>query len=415
MLLICNLYNFRIFITLLMLTFLTACGGSGTETPNIPDTTPPVITLNGESSITLLLNEIYSELGASAIDNRDSTVEVVVSGTVDTSTLGSYTIMYTATDRANNSSSTIRTVEVVIPPDTTAPIITLNGDSNITMYINETYSELGASAIDDRDSTVEVIISGTVDTSTLGSYTVFYTATDSANNTSSQTRTVEVVQPPDITAPVITLNGESSITLLLNEIYSELGASAIDDRDGTVEVNISGTVDTSTLGSYTVFYTGTDSANNTSSQTRTVEVVQPPDITAPVITLNGESSITLLLNEIYSELGASAIDNRDGTVEVVVSGTVDTSTLGSYIITYTATDNANNTSSITRTIEVVPPKPFITTWKTDEDGSTGDNTILISTREAGYDYLVDWGDGSVDEHVSGDITHTYATAGTYTI
>ena len=335
MLLICNLYNFRIFITLLMLTFLTACGGSGTETPNIPDTTPPVITLNGESSITLLLNEIYSELGASAIDNRDSTVEVVVSGTVDTSTLGSYTIMYTATDRANNSSSTIRTVEVVIPPDTTAPIITLNGDSNITMYINET--------------------------------------------------------------------------------YSELGASAIDDRDGTVEVNISGTVDTSTLGSYTVFYTATDSANNTSSQTRTVEVVQPPDITAPVITLNGESSITLLLNEIYSELGASAIDNRDGTVEVVVSGTVDTSTLGSYIITYTATDNANNTSSITRTIEVVPPKPFITTWKTDEDGSTGDNTILISTREAGYDYLVDWGDGSVDEHVSGDITHTYATAGTYTI
>jgi len=59
---------------------------------------------------------------------------------------------------------------------------------------------------------------------------------------------------------------------------------------------------------------------------------------------------------------------------------------------------------------------FITTWKTDNPGVSEDNQITIPTHSGStYDYSVDWGDGSSDSNVTGDITHTYASSGTYTV
>ncbi len=58
---------------------------------------------------------------------------------------------------------------------------------------------------------------------------------------------------------------------------------------------------------------------------------------------------------------------------------------------------------------------FITTWKTDNPGISNNNQITIPTTGSGYDYIVDWGDGSTDSAVVGDITHTYSTMGTFTV
>ena len=81
---------------------------------------------------------------------------------------------------------------------------------------------------------------------------------------------------------------------------------------------------------------------------------------------------------------------------------------------YTATDAANNTRTVTRTVVVVLPA-FITTWKTNNPGTSNDHQVKIGTSGSGYDYRIDWGDGQVDNNVTGSITHTYASAGTYTI
>ncbi|MEM7297555.1 MAG: BspA family leucine-rich repeat surface protein, partial [Bacteroidota bacterium] len=59
--------------------------------------------------------------------------------------------------------------------------------------------------------------------------------------------------------------------------------------------------------------------------------------------------------------------------------------------------------------------PFVTTWKTDNTGTSGDTEITIPTTGTGYNYTVDWGDGNSDMNVAGDITHTYSSAGTYTV
>lgn len=59
---------------------------------------------------------------------------------------------------------------------------------------------------------------------------------------------------------------------------------------------------------------------------------------------------------------------------------------------------------------------FITNWKTNNPGGSEDNQITIPTFPGEvYNYTVEWGDGATDSSVNGDITHTYATPGTYKI
>lgn len=158
--------------------------------------------------------------------------------------------------------------------------------------------------------------------------------------------------PPDLTAPVITLNGPASQVLECHVgTYTELGATATDDRDGAVAVTTSGSVNTLAEGTYTLTYTARDAAGNTASATRTVKVV---DTTPPAITLNGAADLTLECHvATYTEAGATALDACDGAVTVSLDGTVDTTIEGEYTLTYTATDAAGNTSTATRTVEVV--------------------------------------------------------------
>ncbi|WP_353049839.1 DUF5011 domain-containing protein [Sulfurovum zhangzhouensis] len=150
--------------------------------------------------------------------------------------------------------------------------------------------------------------------------------------------------------------------------YSDAGATATDNVDGTLTPVQSGSVDTSTAGTYTITWTATDNAGNTGSASRTVIVeaaqcqnVNPitgqcedvvVDTTAPVVTLNGSATVTITVGSSYSDAGATATDNVDGTLTPVQSGSVDTSTAGTYTITWTATDNAGNTGSASRTVIV---------------------------------------------------------------
>ena len=57
----------------------------------------------------------------------------------------------------------------------------------------------------------------------------------------------------DRVAPRITLNGAAALTLAAGQAYEELGATASDDIDGdlTDRIIISGTVNTTVVGSYT--------------------------------------------------------------------------------------------------------------------------------------------------------------------
>jgi surface protein len=60
----------------------------------------------------------------------------------------------------------------------------------------------------------------------------------------------------------------------------------------------------------------------------------------------------------------------------------------------------------------VPPTPFVTKWQTD-----GSNNIIIPLTGGGYDFTIDWGDGTTEIKTGtlGNISHAYSTAGIKTV
>ncbi|MFK7750201.1 MAG: immunoglobulin-like domain-containing protein [Kordia sp.] len=252
------------------------------------------------------------------------------------------------------------TVNIVSPePDSVPPLITLVGENPIQLFVNDSYTDAGATALDnvDGDITDLIEVTGTVNTAVAGTYTIFYNVRDTAGNDAAQvTRTVNVVEPVDETVPTITLNGNANINLNVGDSYTELGATATDNLDGniTANISISGTVDTTTAGIYTIRYNVFDAAGNAAAEvTRTVTV--EADTTIPVITLNGNANINLNVGDSYTELGATATDNLDGniTANISISGTVDTTTAGIYTIRYNVSDAAGNAAAeVTRTVTV---------------------------------------------------------------
>lgn len=79
----------------------------------------------------------------------------------------------------------------------------------------------------------------------------------------------------DTVSPIITLVGEEVMEIPFGSIYNEPGAVARDDVDGSItqKIEISGSVDGNTVGSYTITYTVADDAGNIATAERTVNVV----------------------------------------------------------------------------------------------------------------------------------------------
>ena len=156
--------------------------------------------------MTLNLGEAFADPGYAATDTVDGPVDVMVSGVVTTTALGSYTLTYTARDSAGNDAEPKTRLVKVVSTDSIIPVITLEGNANIDHSLGDDYVDEGASATDNVDQEVEVVAVGLqdVDVDTPGIYTVTYTATDSAGNQATPlTRTINVA---DLSPPVITLN-----------------------------------------------------------------------------------------------------------------------------------------------------------------------------------------------------------------
>ena len=327
------------------------------RTVMVVDTTPPVITLVGAAEVQLAKGATYTEPGYAAADNMDGNVTgmVVVSGSVNTDAVGSYTLSYDVADRAGNAAVT-QNRTVTVAADDIPPVITLKGQQTMSVEGRTAYVEPGYAATDniDGDITDMVVVAGTVNTAILGTYTLSYDVSDSSGNAATHNRTVMVV---DTTPPVITLVGAAEVQLAKGATYTEPGYTAADSMDGNVtgRVVVAGSVDVDTLGTYTVSYEIKDGAGNAATEVRTVTVV--PDTVPPAITLSGGSSITLPMGPTFTDPGYAATDNIDGEItgRVSITGAVNPLIPGTYAISYGVTDSSGNTERKTRTVTVSPP------------------------------------------------------------
>ncbi len=258
--------------------------GSGPEQEAVGDTIPPEITLKGEAEMILEVNQEYNDPGATAVDNRDGdiTERIEITPTedkVNTSTTGSDTIIYKASDSAGNTTRKIRKIIIMdsvdIPEDTTPPEITLIGNAEMIVEVNQEYNDPGATAWDNRDGkiTERIEVSGEVNTNTPGTYRIDYSVTDNAGNTGTAQRSVRV---DDNVPPVITLQGDNPYTLSIDATYTEPGYSASDNVDGNITdaVNVDHNINIGSAGEYAVTYSVSDAAGNSASETRSVIVVE---------------------------------------------------------------------------------------------------------------------------------------------
>ena len=84
-----------------------------------PDTTAPIMTLVGASSINLNIGDIYSEQGATASDDLDGdiTANIIVGGdTVNTTAAGTYLVTYNVNDAAGNSATPLTRTIIISAP-----------------------------------------------------------------------------------------------------------------------------------------------------------------------------------------------------------------------------------------------------------------------------------------------------------
>ena len=390
-----------------------------TRTVNVTaDVTVPVITRLGDATVSLELGSTYTDAGATAVDNIDGTItsSIVTVNPVNVNAVGTYTVTYNVDDAAGNAATQVsRTVNVTA--DVTVPVITLLGDATVSLELGSTYTDAGATAVDNIDGTItsSIVTVNPVNVNAVGTYTVTYNVDDAAGNAATQvSRTVNVTA--DVTVPVITLLGDATVSLELGSSYTDAGATAVDNIDGTITSNIAtvNTVDVNTVGTYTVTYNVDDAAGNAATQvSRTVNVTA--DVTVPVITLLGDATVSLELGSSYTDAGATAVDNIDGTItsSIVTVNPVNVNAVGTYTVTYNVDDAAGNAATqVSRTVNVTADVtvPVITLL--------GDATVSL---ELGSSYT-DAGATATD-NIDGTITSSIVTVnpvnvnavGTYTV
>ena len=155
---------------------------------------------------------------------RNVSSKIKISGKVDTSKSGTYTITYQVTDKAGNRSDAMRKISVVdvttsqtttqkttkkvqttktvrattrrVTPArvTTPPTITLRGNSTITINQGASWHDPGFTARDAKgnDLTGRVNVSGYVNISVAGTYRISYSVSDNWGNKGYATRNVVV-------------------------------------------------------------------------------------------------------------------------------------------------------------------------------------------------------------------------------
>src|SRR6266700_3779145 len=381
---------------------------------NATDVTPPVITISQPTN-NFITREAQVGVAGSVQDETATTVRVngqpaSMSGTSFTATVplaaeGNNVIHIVATDAAAHSTDSSRTVI----HDTQPPVLTLTSptDGLITkqtsVTVSGTVTDLTAVTVNVNGIPLPVDATGAFTGSVSlaeGSNILAVTATDAANNATSQPRTVIL----DTHAPVLAVTAPAN-GLITNHTPVTVSGSVTDATVVTITVNgtpvtvgpdghFSGSVPL-TEGSNTLTTVATDAAGNATTNTRAVTLDTHPPVLAVTAPTDG-----LITRVTPVTVSGTVTDATPVTVDVngiplpvdatgAFTGAV-TLTEGSNTLTVTATDAASNATSQPRTVILdthppvlavtAPANGFITNHTpVTASGSVTDATVVTVT------------------------------------
>jgi surface protein len=289
-------------------------------------------------------------------------------------------------------------------PPPTANITSNNGLVLACNILTTTLTASGGTSFKWSDNSTNPALTVT----SAGTFTVTVTAANGCTATASATTTLNNAVPAANAGANVTVNCTNPSTIM-----TATGGGTYAWNNGATQ---GATVTPSSTTTYTVTVTGTNGCSATANKIVTVDRTPPT-----AYTLTGSSGVAIALSN--SQTGVTyQLKNGVTNVGSAVAGTgsaisfgIQTAT-GTYTVVATTT-TSGCTATMTGSIAVVS-RPFITTWKTDNAGTSCFTCITIPTAiGTGYFYDVDWNnDGTFDEFgLTDSITHNYGTIGTYTV
>jgi len=242
------------------------------------------------------------------------------------------------------------------------PIIMLKGKKEITLPLNDNYSESGYIFIGFNKNKLKV--EEEIDVKKTGDYEIIY-----KYGNKKVKRKIKVV---DNIKPEIKLKGDNPAFVCNYELYKEEGYEVSDNYDITEDIKINiKQIDNK------IIYEATDKSGNTFKTTRELIV---KDEEKPVINLTGGKNISITKGETYRDK-YNATDNCDGdiTKDVKVTGNVDTKKIGTYELNYEVSDKKGNKQVATRKVTVKEKQMYTgsTIYLTFDDGPSKDVTPYI--------------------------------------
>ena len=240
-----------------------------------------------KKTITLNYGEEFTEPKYIAmLKNQDVSNKVKKTGTINEHKLGTYKLEYDIKYSIFEDKKIV-TVNVV---DKEAPKINLKGGTNIKVCPKKNFEELGFDATDNYDGDITNKVKVIKEDNKIK-----YEVEDSSKNKRSITR--HIVKE-DKEVPELVLKGETEMTVYLGNSYQEPGYTAMDNCDGDItnKVEVSGNVNTTTKGTYTMTYKVKDNEGNEITKTRNV-IVKEWSIIRPSGGGNGKGIVYLTFDD----------------------------------------------------------------------------------------------------------------------
>lgn len=367
------------------------------ETPDTPDTDEaPVITCKDELKVTVGDKLSLTDLNLAVKDKEDGDLTdkaQIDTSKVDTSKIGEYEIKITVEDSKGNKAEKVVKV-IVQQKDDSAPVIKSKDELTLTVGDKLSIADLDLAVNDREDGDLtdkaQVDLSK-VDTSKAGIYQITITVKDSFGNETTKTVKVtvkeKVVKPEVNEAPTITAD---DLTLYTGDEFSKdmLNIKAKDREDGdlTDKVEISGKVDTSKVGTYTLTLTVKDS-KGAKAEIKVTVTVKAKEVKneAPVITAN---DVTIKCGDKLSKtmFNAKANDAEEGDITkdlTIDTSKVNTNKVGTYDVYLAVKDSkgAKAEKTVKVTVKSTNPTLKADNVKIEEGDTLKDTAFNIVARD----------------------------------